>query len=396
MTMTRILFVDDEQLILDGLRNVLRKQRDVWDMTFVNSGAEALERLATHPTDVVISDMRMPTMDGAELLQQVRQRYPATARIVLTGQASKDDLLRVLPVAQQVLTKPCDPAALRASIERVCKLQSLLGNPQLQALVGGLDRLPTFPKVYQQLCELMERDDVTVAQIARIVEHDAALSLKTLSMANAAYFGLAQPTTSVQIAVKQIGFALLRALALSTDIFGMLGAAALASPTLRQLPDRALMRAQLAREFVLDRARADEAFTAALLLDVGMVVLAHRETRYLQLLSAAEDAMRPVHEIEREQLGFTHAEVGAYLLGVWGLPATLVEVVAAHHAPALLEISDNPVVAAIHIADVFTDPLQQPGGQPLEGVAEPIRTRPQIDARLNEWLDMAREVQRLS
>jgi HD-like signal output (HDOD) protein len=377
-------------MILDGLRNLLRKYRGSWAMDFVTSGTAALEHLARHGADIVVSDMRMPGMDGAQLLQKVREHHPATARIVLTGQASKDDLLQVLPVAQQILAKPCEPKVLCATIERMFKVQALLGNPQLQALVGGLERLPSFPKCYERLSQAMHRDDATVAEIARIVEQDPALSVKALSMANAAYFGLAQPTASIPIAVRHIGFALLRALALSTDIFASISASLLSSDTLRQLPERALLRAQLARCYVIDRSRAEEAFTAALMLDIGMIVLAQRQgDEYLQLLQVAEESTLPLHEVERERLGYTHAEVGAYLLGVWGLPAELVEMVASHHAPALRELSANPVAAAVHLADVFTDPSQREWADPAAGLLDAIRDRPEIAARLREWRALA-------
>jgi HD-like signal output (HDOD) protein len=387
-----VLFVDDEQQILDGLRNVMRKHRSSWETTFVSSGAAALEHLASHGVDVVVSDMRMPEMDGAQLLTLVRELYPATARIVLTGQASRSDLLRVLPIAQQILSKPCDPNVLSATIERTCKAQALLSNPKLQALVGGLDSLPTFPKCYQLLSEVMQRDDATVADIARIVEQDAGLSVKSLAMANAAYFGLGQPTTSIPAAVRHIGFALLRALALSTDIFGEIDSRMLVSSSLRNLPDHSLLKAQLAKSFVTDRSLADEAFTAALMLDIGMIVLARRlPDTYLQILACAEEGPRPLQEIELEQLGFTHAEVGAYLLGMWGLPPGLLEIVASHHLPALIEISENPIAAAVHLADLFADPARLASPDPTADIAAPIRERADVQHFLPEWLALARK-----
>ena len=93
MTKRRILFVDDEAKVLDGLRNLLRRQRHEWDMLFALSGAAALEELAKAPVDVIVSDMRMPGMDGAELLTRVRTLYPQTARIVLSGHAERGAIL---------------------------------------------------------------------------------------------------------------------------------------------------------------------------------------------------------------------------------------------------------------------------------------------------------------
>jgi YesN/AraC family two-component response regulator len=103
----RVLFVDDDQYILDGLQNLLRKQRSRWDMCFALGGAAALELFAAAPFDVIVSDMRMPGMDGAELLAHVRERYPAARRIVLSGYAEPAAVQRALEVAHQFLSKPC-------------------------------------------------------------------------------------------------------------------------------------------------------------------------------------------------------------------------------------------------------------------------------------------------
>jgi len=69
--MKNILFVDDEPVLLDGLRRSLRSMRNEWSITFAGSGEEALKVLEKAPFDVVVSDMRMPKMDGAQLLNEV-------------------------------------------------------------------------------------------------------------------------------------------------------------------------------------------------------------------------------------------------------------------------------------------------------------------------------------
>jgi DNA-binding NarL/FixJ family response regulator len=116
-TRRRLLFVDDERLVLDGLRRSLGSQRQVWDVDFADSGAAALERMADVPYDAVVTDFRMPGMDGGELLRAVRDLHPETARLVLTGHTDRDDLIGVLSVANCFLDKPCDRALLIDAIE---------------------------------------------------------------------------------------------------------------------------------------------------------------------------------------------------------------------------------------------------------------------------------------
>jgi HD-like signal output (HDOD) protein len=387
-----VLFVDDEPLLLAGLRNLLRKERERWDMSFVASGSEALEFLAHHHRDIVVSDMRMAGMDGAELLTQIRERHPRTARVILTGQASKDDLVRALCVAQQILSKPCDRAVLCGTLERIFKVQELLANEKIAAFLGGIDRLPSFPKSYDELSRAMLREDVTTADIAGIVKRDPALSAKALSIANSAYFGLSRPTTSIHTAVSYLGFQLLRALALGTTIFSSASPSLFRAKRLENLPACSLIKAQLAQKFVTDRAAAEEAFAAALLLDIGHIVLAKRGgDDYVELLERADSGTRPVEELEHAQLGFTHAEAGGYVLGLWGLPMKLVEIVSCHHEPSLMRLQDCPVAAAVHVADVAVDAMQAGAGDPMAGVKPYFRDHPGVASHLEGWRKLAAE-----
>ena len=143
--MRRILFVDDEPRILEGLRRMLHGERDHWDLRFAGSGAAALAELAREPADVVVTDMRMPGMDGAELLARVATVAPDAIRIVLSGQTDDLASTRTVPVAHQFLTKPCQAQVLREVVERACALRELLASPGLRRLIKTVDTLPSVP-----------------------------------------------------------------------------------------------------------------------------------------------------------------------------------------------------------------------------------------------------------
>jgi DNA-binding NtrC family response regulator len=160
--MKHILFVDDEQQILDGLKDLLRKQRKQWTMVFALGGEAALRELQQQPFDVVVSDMRMPGMDGATLLTRVKELYPSSARIILSGHAERDSIVRALPVAHQFLNKPCDAALLRMVVERACELQRLLQNEKIRCLIGKLDKLPSVPHTYWELTRVAALPDVAL------------------------------------------------------------------------------------------------------------------------------------------------------------------------------------------------------------------------------------------
>lgn len=369
MRKRRILFVDDEPNVLDGIRNLLRKQRSEWDMLFATSGSAALEELAKAPVDVIVSDMRMPRMDGAELLTRVRELYPETARIVLSGHAERDAIARVASVAHQFLSKPANAGSVKAVIERVCQFQALMCDEGIRRVVGTLDQLPSLPDIYWQLVRATENPDTSIADIAKLVERDPAMSVKVLQLANSAYFGLPQKTESIARAVTYLGVENLKGLLVAAHVFGSGMFPETEGLTSSELRDSALMTATLARQMVKDPKLADAAFAAGIMRDVGQIVLARDPSkRYSEVLREAKKTGEPVHVVESRVLGVTHGVVGAYLLGVWGLPFILAEAVAHHAAPSEVTEGNTDVLGAVHLADGLVgavlqnrDPMTGPG-----------------------------------
>ncbi|HTU59995.1 MAG TPA: response regulator [Polyangiales bacterium] len=354
--MIRVLFVDDEQQLLDGLRDVLRKQRKRWEMCFVSDARVAIERMHERPFDAVVTDMRMPGMDGAALLAYVKQHFAGSARIILSGQADRDSVLRSLPNAHQFLSKPCDPELLVSVIDRVNQLQSRLADAQIRTIVGGIDRLPSAPSTYWELTIAAEKSETSLAEIAAIVERDPAMSLKVLQLVNSAYFGAARRVNTVQQAVGRLGLELLKALTLSVHAFDTLKAPPCTGFSIDSLQQHSFLTARLAKQMLSDVTLSAEAFASAVLHDVGKLVLAVGATeRFERVLEAQRQTQRPLYEVEVEHFGTTHGEVGAYLLGSWGLPLTMVETVAYHHMPSNASAESWPVLAAVHAADALVD-----------------------------------------
>jgi len=372
MTRTRVLFVDDEANVLDGLRNVLRKQRNVWDMAFAIGAQAALDELARQPADVVVSDMRMPGFDGAALLQQVRDLYPSTARIVLSGHAEREAVMRALPVAHQYLSKPCEAEQLVAVIERTYNLQALLHDEAVRGIVAGLSKLPSVPQAYLAITQAAGEPNTTLDDIARIVERDPALVVKILQIVNSAYFGLRQRLTSIRQAVQYLGLDIIKGLALTGQVFGTLKIAPFEGFSIENLQRHSLMTARLAEKVARGFTSTDDVFTAAIVHDIGKLVLASGfRTQYAEVRRAARTGKRPFHELETEVFGASHAEIGAYLLGMWGLPFAIVEATAFHHRPGLVTSGDRSILAAVHLADA------------LIGAAEPGRDDKVAEQRMD-------------
>ena len=217
--MTRILFVDDEPRLLDGLERVLRPERLRWQMEFALGGAAALVRLETGAFDVVVTDLRMPGMDGAQLLEAVRQRFPGAVRVVLYGYGERDAALHSAPHAQQFLEKPCDPEKLRAAIEQSCECSGMVADEAIRRIVGAVGELPSLPHTCRQLMLALQDPDVASEEIGRIIERDIGITAKVLQLVNSALFGRSREVHSVRLAVGQLGMDTLRQLVMSAELF---------------------------------------------------------------------------------------------------------------------------------------------------------------------------------
>lgn len=391
--MQRILFIDDEPKLLNGLENALRKQRKQWAMKFVVSGEEALSELAHTAYDVVICDMRMPGMDGPALLTRVKERYPKTARIVLSGQADQPSILRSLPVAQQFLSKPCDSETLRGTIERLCSLQARVHDDSVQAIVGGLDHLPPSPKIYLDLVAALEQSRTGAAELAAIVEKDPALSAKVLQLANSAFFGRGQRTQSIRAAVMYLGVEVLKVLVLSAYVFLRTDTTA-GGRLIRDLQHHATLLARVVPKFVADRKRAEQAVAAALLHDVGLLVFASNAKEHIRTIARTVQASgQSVSEVE-EQIGKpSHALAGALLLGTWGLPFDLVEVAAYHHSPSEApEQTPVDILTAVHAAEALVESIEGRVSEPA--LDQPFVERVGVGANLEGWRAIAEQVVR--
>jgi HD-like signal output (HDOD) protein/ActR/RegA family two-component response regulator len=392
--MRRILFVDDDPNVLDGLRDALRPRRREWHMTFVPGGEAAIDVLEREAVDIVVSDLRMPGIDGATLLTKVASMRPGAVRIVLSGQADPATIGRVAAVAHRILVKPSPIEAITRILERSCVLLDVTDEVQLIRAAAGACALPSAPDTYLELVELLGRADVSTAEVAAVVKRDIAISAKVLQLANSGYFGTDQAVSSVSDAVALLGHETVQAITLSSGAFQKF-APLVPVPgfSLEHVQHRALHVARVAHMLSEDAPATEDAFAAGLLLDIGLLVLASQEPEYLgDVLLAADREGRPVHEIELDRKGITHAEIGAHLFALWGLPHTIVEAVAHHHRPLRSPIPAFDTVAVTHIADALVPDTE-------DGASDAASTLGRIDAayvdrigvtdRIAEWQRLA-------
>jgi HD-like signal output (HDOD) protein/ActR/RegA family two-component response regulator len=366
--MTKILFVDDEQNVLQGLQRMLHSMRGEWSMSFANNGQDALDILAQDHFDVIVSDMRMPGMDGLKLLTEVKNRHPQVMRIILSGQSKHENILPSIGLAHQYLSKPCDSEQIKITVARACALRDLLTSPTLQGLVSHVGTLPSLPSLHAKVLQELQSEECSLQKIGETVSQDVGMTAKLLQLVNSSFFGLPHRVSSATEAVLFLGVETVRSLMISLHAFAEHDRRVPAGFSLSELWRHSMgvgiLARDIARAETSDERIMNDACTAGLLHDVGKMVLASALPRkYSQAVAFARRNQCPLWEAERTVFGSTHAEVGAYLLGLWGLPGPIVEAVAFHHRPMECLSREFCALTAVHFANAIDNARN--GAEPL-------------------------------
>jgi HD-like signal output (HDOD) protein/CheY-like chemotaxis protein len=343
----RILFVDDEVKLLQGFKRMLRNMRRDWEMSFAVGGKNALDLMAKDGFDVVVTDMRMPEMDGVQLLSNIIEHHPATIRIALSGQSDEDAVIKSTKLAHQFLAKPCEPELLKETINSGCALSNL---------IGQIDSLPSLPSLYAELMNELNSPDGSINKIGEIVSKDLAMTAKILHLANSAYFGFRTQISNPGKAVIMLGINTVKALVLSIQIFSQFDFDKDLTNFIETLWQHSMSTGILAKKIMAsetdDKDLIDNAFMGGILHDLGKLVLASKfPDRYLQIISSSSTESDAVSDREREIFGVTHSALGAYLTGLWGLPVGVIEAISRHHDPSNCMIHQIRPLTAVHAAN---------------------------------------------
>jgi HD-like signal output (HDOD) protein/ActR/RegA family two-component response regulator len=354
----RILFVDDEPSMLRVLKMGMRSMNGIWEMEFAENGEAALALIQNKAFDVVVTDMRMPGINGAQLLNQVLRIHPHTVRIILSGYSDLSEVVNCVGLTHQFLEKPCTLDDLKDCLKRVTAVKERLGNDQLRELTGGLKNLPSVPALYLEIVDALQSATVTAQRIAEIVSRDPALSAKLLQISNSAFFGFSRKVYSVDEAVQLLGVSVIQSLAMAVPIFSSFSRAKCPTFPIEQVWEHSLQTAIIGRriysQHLNDSLTGEQAFCAGILHDVGKIILASElPDKYSAVLQESLSSGKPLYEVEQSHFGATHSEVGGYLLALWGLPIPLVEAVANHHNPRRCGVQELCLAGVVHIANAL-------------------------------------------
>ncbi len=394
----RVLFVDDEPMVLQGLSRMLRTEKDHFTASFATSGIEALKILSKTHFDVVVTDISMPQMNGLQLLSEVKTLYPDTVRIILSGEPDINTSIKSVNVSHRFLNKPCDPEVLKATILRTCRLSDFLRNDSMKRILTQIDSLPSMPAIYFQITEELSSPDASIQKVGKIIAQDMALTSKILQLVNSAYFSLPRHISSPEHAAVLLGLDIIKSLVLIAHVFKKFDQVDMPNNFMESLWLHNLMTGKIAKLIAKEESRdqkiIDNSFIAGLLHDCGKLILAtNYSSKYREIVINCNEKNKKLRSVEEEMLGITHAEVGAYLMELWGLPSPIIEAIAFHHAPSIYADDHFSPLTAVHIANAMehkNPDTSQNGVQPdfdlsyLEGL--------NLKNRLNSWLEIRQNI----
>ncbi len=358
----RILFVDDDRRVLDGLRRMLHKMRQQWQMQFVTSGMDALKEMEEEHYDIIVSDMQMPDMNGVKLLEAVRQKYPDTIRFMLSGYTDQGLQGEASQCVHQFISKPCDAKLLKELIARTLELNARLRSKGAAEVLADIKSLPVMSTTYQEVIDMLGKPDCSLRKVGRKIAQDIGMSAKILQLVNSAFYGSGSEIADAVQAVVYLGLKTVEALILTSGVFARLPEESIKEFSVEAIQQHCVRVGALAKAICkslqMSTEEVDMASMAGILHDAGKIVLISKMPDKLkEAIEISRLRKVPLHQIERELIDITHAEMGGCLLELWGIPTKIIEAATYHHEPPLSLTAEFSIVWAVHIANAIDHEL---------------------------------------
>lgn len=388
----RVVIVDGDPLhIASFSQNLIRLCPD-WELTFFSNSTDSLKHLEANSCDVFISDMTMPDSTGPQLLNEVGRLYPTVVRFVMAEALDKEAVMKCVLGSNHFLPKPCEPEAVRKAVDRALTLEKWLSNDEIKSLVLRIRTFPSIPSLYFEVLKELRSPDASAQRVGEIISQDLAMSTKVLQVLNSAYYAIARQITDPAEAVTILGFEMVKSLVLCIQVFSQFDKVKPYYFSIDKLWRHSTAVAQAARHIArfegLGAEAADEIYTAGLLHDIGKLVLV---SNFSDEYQAVQTRVRNEHislwDAEREAFGASHAEIGAYLIGLWGMPLPLAEAACFHHKPRLLTVTAPITVAVVHAANVIVSEGQSDGTF-IPEIDEEFLARVNLKGRSKDWREM--------
>lgn len=386
----RIVFVDDESAVLRAYERAFFEQDDIWNMSFVDNGPAAIDIMTKEKVDMIVTDIRMPGMDGIELLSWVVKEKPEILRVIISGQFDEKVVQNSLRLVQQYLFKPCDPDKVISTINETFDLGDKLSSDVLRDIVDNLEALPSLPTLYTEITNALRDPKCSLRDVGQIIVRDIAMTTKILQLVNSAYFGLRRKVTTPDEAVVYLGTETVKAMVLSLQVFSEASVEGLPKGHLDELWEHCFVVANFAKKIASiesdEKSVIDNSFTSGIIHDVGqLILLLNRKEQYLTFLQEQKTSDKSVLRLEEKIFGTNHCELGAYLLNLWGLPHATVQPIAYHHTvERFADLPFNPSVAVAAANIIARELTNSPKGNMYENTMRSLE-KAGYSKRYNRW-----------
>ncbi|TIH16547.1 HDOD domain-containing protein [Marinifilum sp. JC120] len=392
-----ILFIDADKSQLEYLEKNLSTMKKRWNIQFASTAEEAMDFLRTCPFDVIASDFCVDGFQGHELLEEIKNRQPGSIRFIISESINSENCLQYIGYAHQFITKPYVGSELIAKIKKSLRLKNIFLNERAAKAIASIEDLPSMPDLFMKLERELGKDDVLISNIGKMIGEDMSMTAGLLKLVNSPFFGLYSKVTKPEQAVTLLGLDNLKGLVLGIHLFNSKGSDKI-DFSIEELGKHCQYTALMARAIVKAEGGSNElaehTFLAGFLHDIGKLVLATSyPEEYGTILSIVREDNLPVQEAEKDILGFTHAEVGAYLLAIWGFDEDIIEAIYCHHEPQRLGSVDLSPAVAIHVANSFDHELRVKNSDyaPHLLSAEWLEQN-EFSHKLPEWLQICAEL----
>ncbi|MCD6161055.1 MAG: HDOD domain-containing protein [candidate division Zixibacteria bacterium] len=353
MSKDRILFVDNPLMTIRNNPQTVNSLQDKWDLEIVGSGAEALKALQEHSFQVIVSEMITSDMNADQLLKEVSELYPGIVRFILSSCADKRLIMKTMEYVHQFIAKPCDPNTLRKIINNSIDMRSILKSDGIFNTISSIKSLPSPPKIFKQLAVELQSQDVSIHKVADLIKQDVSITVKLLQMINSAFFGLKAHIQNPLHAINLLGLDTVKSLVLAVGAFNQFDDPKVPGFSIESIYNRSVSISACARTYatILGLPHSEDALIAGMLHDVGkLVMLTHFKTAFSESIKLAKSNSIPLYQAQIEILDVSDAEIGAYLLSLWGLSDSILEAVALHYMPHKMPSPMINVLTTVHLA----------------------------------------------
>jgi HD-like signal output (HDOD) protein/CheY-like chemotaxis protein len=355
----RILFVGGDPALCQEFQAQNSGLDAVWETQVAATGEEALALCYKMSFAAVVADVCLTGMTGPDLLDALMRRQPKAMRIILSDMADTENTMKCLGHSHHHLLKPCNAAMLQSALNQAFAQETWLPSEPVQGLIAQMKHVPSPPKIYFQVAEEVKSPHCSIERIADLISQDPAITAKVLQLANSAVFGLQLNVIRPVEAVTYIGLETTKAIVLLAHTFASFDTLKLSGFSVEELWRHSVRTGQFAKRIATIETDsldiAEQAFAAGLLHDIGKLLFAANHAGvFTKVLRLAKEQHCNLWEAEAQLLpGMGHAELGATVLGIWGLPKTVTEPVALHHCPWRQRHNGFGPVTAVHVANIL-------------------------------------------